>query len=349
MRIGSTFYYVLKDHLDSANVVTDSSGTIVGEDRFYPFGETRFTTGTMFTDKLFTGQRSYTSDFGLYYYGSRWYDPALGRFIQPDSIVPNPANPQDLNRFSYVRNNPLRYIDPTGHRACDDFDAAGGCYTAPGGGGMGFGGLPPKPKPKPRPDPDPAHLPNPLIPSTGGGESGGLFSPAKPDSGGQEEPPGHYYTTTNVICPAEFNCTQEEIQEYATRFQYPGQNYLFPISDGSIRFVAPGLQLGLIIWDPALILSGAIRVSVSEDGLTLFNRTLPTHIFHDGFVERKYIQDEAGTWSVTTTGYGTNDTPIIGPYIDQANNVVGVSVFNAVDSQMLQYITLDQQAPWVLP
>jgi len=46
VRIGSTLYYVLKDHLGSASVVTNSTGTIVGEGRFYPFGETRFTTRT---------------------------------------------------------------------------------------------------------------------------------------------------------------------------------------------------------------------------------------------------------------------------------------------------------------
>jgi hypothetical protein len=48
--------------------------------------------------------------------------------------------------MSYVDNNSLRYTDPTGHRACDNVDAAGNCITAPGGGGMGFGGLPSKPK-----------------------------------------------------------------------------------------------------------------------------------------------------------------------------------------------------------
>jgi len=84
---------------------------------------------------------------GIYHYGARFYSPKLGRFISPDSIVPNQFNPQDLNRFSYVLNNPLRYTDPTGHRACDDFDSAGRCITAPGGGGAGFGGLHPK-KPK---------------------------------------------------------------------------------------------------------------------------------------------------------------------------------------------------------
>jgi len=57
MRINSTLYYVLKDHLGSASVVTNASGTILGEQRDYPFRQTRLTTGTIYTDKLFTGQR----------------------------------------------------------------------------------------------------------------------------------------------------------------------------------------------------------------------------------------------------------------------------------------------------
>jgi hypothetical protein len=45
----------------------------------------------------------------------RMYSPVLGRFIQPDPIVPDPLDPQSLNRFSYVRNSPLNRIDPNGH------------------------------------------------------------------------------------------------------------------------------------------------------------------------------------------------------------------------------------------
>ena len=62
MRINSTLYYTLKDHLGSASVVTDASGNVVGENRYYPYGETRLTTGTIFTDKLFT----------------RWVEPVEG-------------------------------------------------------------------------------------------------------------------------------------------------------------------------------------------------------------------------------------------------------------------------------
>ncbi len=80
----------------------------------------------MATDYRFTGQR-WESGLGLYHYGSRWYDPALGRFIQPDSIVPDPFNPLDWDRYSYVRNNPVRYTDPTGYRVASNEEGEGTC------------------------------------------------------------------------------------------------------------------------------------------------------------------------------------------------------------------------------
>ena len=122
MRVGSTLYYLLKDHLGSASVLTDASGNpVTGADtRYYPFGEARFSTGLMLTDKLFTGQREITG-LGIYHYGARFYAPKLGRFLSADTIVPGYANPQNLNRFSYVLSNPLRYTDPTGHRPDDGY------------------------------------------------------------------------------------------------------------------------------------------------------------------------------------------------------------------------------------
>jgi RHS repeat-associated protein len=52
---------------------------------------------------------------GLYYYGARYYDPTIGRFVSADTVVPSASNPQTLNRYSYCLNNPLRYIDPSGN------------------------------------------------------------------------------------------------------------------------------------------------------------------------------------------------------------------------------------------
>ncbi|MBC7251432.1 MAG: RHS repeat-associated core domain-containing protein [Anaerolineae bacterium] len=71
-------------------------------------------TGTLPTDFGFTGQRN-EGTIGLYDYRARYYDPALGRFVSADTVVPNPGDPQDLNRYAYVRNNPLRYTDPSGY------------------------------------------------------------------------------------------------------------------------------------------------------------------------------------------------------------------------------------------
>jgi hypothetical protein len=67
----------------------------------------------------------------LSYYNARWYDAQLGRFVSADTIVPEPGKPQALNRFSYVYNNPLRYVDPTGHRGSDRYEHDGGGAPPP--------------------------------------------------------------------------------------------------------------------------------------------------------------------------------------------------------------------------
>ena len=72
------------------------------------------TTAPLQTTYRYTGQR-HEPDIKLYYYIARWYDNRRGRFTQPDTIVPEPANPQSLNRYAYVNNNPVRYTDPSGH------------------------------------------------------------------------------------------------------------------------------------------------------------------------------------------------------------------------------------------
>ncbi len=119
MRTGSsTLNFLLGDHLGSTAITTDSLGANPAEIRYMPWGTTRYTSGTTPTTYRFTGQRL-ESSFGLYYYGARWYDPYLNRWIQPDPIISNKYNSTDLDRYSYVRNNPTNYIDPTGNKPCD--------------------------------------------------------------------------------------------------------------------------------------------------------------------------------------------------------------------------------------
>jgi len=58
---------------------------------------------------------------GLSFYNARWYDAQLGRFVSADTIVPNPGNPQGLNRYAYVLGNPLKFRDSTGHAYEDGY------------------------------------------------------------------------------------------------------------------------------------------------------------------------------------------------------------------------------------
>jgi RHS repeat-associated protein len=56
---------------------------------------------------------------GLYFYNARFYDSYLNRWIQPDSIIPNPGNVLDWDRYAAMRNNPLKYTNPSGHEICN--------------------------------------------------------------------------------------------------------------------------------------------------------------------------------------------------------------------------------------
>jgi RHS repeat-associated protein len=141
-------YFRLADHLGSTSLISDSTGTkVTGSDVvFAPYGDIRTpsdpSTLTTLTDFMFTGQRLDRSTGGLMDYGARYYLPGLARFISADTIVPNAGNPQTLNRFSYVRDNPLKLIDPSGHIDVDTYCSfhpnTQTCNNA--GGGFGGGG-----------------------------------------------------------------------------------------------------------------------------------------------------------------------------------------------------------------
>ncbi len=114
MRENGVLYYLHTDHLGSTSLTTDESGAAVAEQKYLPYGEVRWVTGTLPTDFGYTGQRA--EDFGLYDYRARHYSPHAGRFISPDSIVPGTGGAAQ-NRYMYVEGNPLKYVDPSGHCA----------------------------------------------------------------------------------------------------------------------------------------------------------------------------------------------------------------------------------------
>ncbi|MBI4198828.1 MAG: RHS repeat-associated core domain-containing protein [Chloroflexi bacterium] len=113
LRKGTTIEYVHQDHLGGTIATTNTSGAIAATQEYYAFGELRSSSGTLSTDRKFTGQRL-DATTGLYFYNARYYDASVGRFTAADPIVPGVSNPQAWNRFSYVTNNPTKYVDPSG-------------------------------------------------------------------------------------------------------------------------------------------------------------------------------------------------------------------------------------------
>jgi len=117
MRENGVLTYILSDHLGSTSLITDSAGVLISETKYKAWGEVRYSSGTNPSEYTYTGQYSYTSDFGLMFYNARWYDPSLGRFAQADTIVPSGV--QGLDRYAYVNNSPVMYTDPSGHTTCN--------------------------------------------------------------------------------------------------------------------------------------------------------------------------------------------------------------------------------------
>jgi RHS repeat-associated protein len=114
-------YYYLADHLHSTTVVTDSTGVIKNESDYMSYGAEIGITSTLPQNYKFNGKER-DSESGLDEFGARYYSSSLGRFMIPDwaakpTAVPyaNFGNPQSLNLYSYVENNPTTVGDPDGH------------------------------------------------------------------------------------------------------------------------------------------------------------------------------------------------------------------------------------------
>jgi RHS repeat-associated protein len=115
---GTATKYFHQDHLGSATRLTNETGQLMEQAEYLLFGQMR--SGS--SSPPFASNYKYTDQeldvgIGLYNYDARMYDPIIGRFISPDPIVGDPMNPQALNRYSYVLNNPLRYVDPRGNES----------------------------------------------------------------------------------------------------------------------------------------------------------------------------------------------------------------------------------------
>ena len=120
-RNASAVSYDQEDAIGSVRLATNSGGIQSYSSNYKPFGTSYGTAGS--SSVGYAGKPS-DSVTGLYYFGARWYDPTVERFITQDSVGGGRADPLSLNRYIYARDNPLGITDPTGHDWFSDLTGA---------------------------------------------------------------------------------------------------------------------------------------------------------------------------------------------------------------------------------
>ena len=349
-----TVEYLLSDHLGSTSITTNNTGAKVSEMRYReeslwdkPWGEVRYSwTATQSTTPAYrlakytyTGQYSYMDDpstttvtegFGLMFYNARMYDPALGRFTSADTIIPGGA--QGLDRYAYVNNSPVNFTDPSGHKCSDGQEE---CQDTDGKPINGAGGLTTSSNGDNGDEGDSLEetlvhdfFYNPIL----GGSSSGCNTWILWN--------GSSFCHQNtyeqrLICLAIFNCSPEKQLDYATRFQYPGQDPRNPIDPNADR--TDGYVVGGDFMSDDSYLEHKWRqlgaVWVETHGSTMTNYTYKTHIFYEGQIDRTISNGY-----VKTSGQGTNTAL----WVAIANQYGGPVAFQANDDAMLVFSTLDQ-------
>jgi RHS repeat-associated protein len=137
-----TFNYLLSDHQASVSDLTSSTGTSVVNESFTPFGMRRnpttwsgaasnsdLTTAAGITRQAYTFQTQLGLWMGINHMNGRMEDAVTGRMLSADPTIPDATNTQSYNRYTYVNNNPVTLLDPTGFTA----NCPRGCYKTPNG------------------------------------------------------------------------------------------------------------------------------------------------------------------------------------------------------------------------
>ncbi|MFY2562004.1 RHS repeat-associated core domain-containing protein [Corallococcus terminator] len=152
--IARSVAYLHRDPLGSVESLSNEQGALIARMKFDPFGRRVFPQALARAaapvllkgpHEGFTGQQ-HDDELGLIDMKGRIYDPAVGRFLSPDPFIQSPEQSQSHNRYSYVWNNPLRLVDPSGFMAAetctgtgpDDIECEGSVdVLAPSTGGSG--------------------------------------------------------------------------------------------------------------------------------------------------------------------------------------------------------------------
>ncbi|QSX06731.1 hypothetical protein JYG23_04605 [Sedimentibacter sp. zth1] len=112
---GALMYYEF-DGLSSTTALRDRHGDKIEDYRYDVFGNIQTGITSPYNLRGYTGHL-YDDKASLVYMNARWYNPNVGRFMTEDTYRGNISNPQSLNQYAYALNNPVNYVDPTGHLA----------------------------------------------------------------------------------------------------------------------------------------------------------------------------------------------------------------------------------------
>ncbi|MBC7363433.1 MAG: hypothetical protein H5U07_02675 [Candidatus Aminicenantes bacterium] len=110
-------YYYTTDQIGSNRMMTDDQGNMVYAAAHDPYGGVQQTWVNVFNPKLKFSGKEQDAESALYYFGARYYDPALHRFLSPDPVIPTDqalCNPQCWNLYGYCLGDPINYYDLEG-------------------------------------------------------------------------------------------------------------------------------------------------------------------------------------------------------------------------------------------
>jgi RHS repeat-associated protein len=113
-KVGTQRYYYIADNLGSIRGLTNSSGALTNTYRYEPYGKLASSTGTVSNPMKFAG--GHDTGLGLYHFGARYYDPAIGRWTQIDAID-QAGDLREGDRYAYVGDDPANLADPAGTTA----------------------------------------------------------------------------------------------------------------------------------------------------------------------------------------------------------------------------------------